>query len=248
MIQTRSQQGRRTPRFLGGFKSCFLLAGFLVLLCGGTFTVFLAAWDWSLTSVQMIVFVNDADAIDTSECTWSGSQQFRVTNPDVEARFRVLAFETGPKLVALINVRDAVAILPTSVELRLLNKHIDGIQQQIAMTPIKISPLTKISPKGHVQSWSQDFRLLEDLRELPDRGLYLQWKMKYQDGHGEIRDLSITIPLRKEEITIPSSIVRTQGAAVPETRELSVRFARLKSPTDHGVPVRRWSILFRVAS
>lgn len=89
---------RRVLVFLAVVTSCFVLAAIL----------FLAAWDWSLTSAKMTVFVNDVKNVDGAECVWSGSQHFHVTIPEARAQFRIMIFDESEQvLTALIDAREA---------------------------------------------------------------------------------------------------------------------------------------------
>lgn len=169
--------------------------------------LFLAAWDWSLTTERMTVLVNDVDHVGEAECEWSGSQYFDVNLREVAARFRVMLFKSEQKMNALIHAREAAQLETDSIELRLIYKDASGNDRDIPLAP-RHPTLTKQSGDGQVRSWFQDFTIGENLTELTEGSFRLLLIMDYQDAQGKLQHLSLTIPLRKEEIVVPSSIVQ----------------------------------------
>jgi len=169
--------------------------------------LFLAAWRWSLTNETMTVFVNDVDNADEAECVWTGSQHFDVTLPEATARFRVMLCKPEHRMSAFIDARKAQTLRTDSIKLRLVYKRVDGSAEVIPVTPMGAS-VTEHSVDGSVRSWLQDFRIIRDLKDAPEGTVSLWWSMGYRDAGGEIRKISVTIPLRKKEITVPGSIVR----------------------------------------
>jgi len=169
--------------------------------------LFLDAWGWSLTTEKMTVFVSNVEEVDGAKCIWSGSQHFEVVTPEARAQFRVMAFKSEQEMSAWIAVSGAEEVKADSIQLRLVYKHADGNLEEIPMTPLR-TPLTEQSENGGVRSWWRYFRISGDLKILPTGSVRLQWSMDYKDSNGELKNMSITVPLRREEITIPSSIVR----------------------------------------
>jgi len=194
-------------------QSCLIPAAVLVILVliivVGLPMTLRTFWGGSLTSVKATVFVNDVDQVGEADCEWSGGQQFIVTLPDVRAIFRVVVWDSGQQqLSALIEVRDATEIFPETLQLRMFHQRDDTESTEILVAQSRQDPLTRSSADGRVQSWLQDFPVADDLNGLPEGGLRLQWTMAYRDARGETHNISITIPLRKKEITVSSSIVQ----------------------------------------
>lgn len=156
---------------------------------------------------DMTVFVNDVEGVDGAVCTWSGSQHFDVTLPAVSARFYILAFEQQGEITGLIEAKEAEGLQPESIDLQLVYMHADGNIEQIRLTPVG-APIIEHLPSGSVRLWFRRFQISKQLAELPEGSMNLIWKMEYRDANGEARNLSITVPLRKEEITVPSAIVK----------------------------------------
>lgn len=191
---------RRFAIFLAAFLAFFsavALFGFLALL---------ARWDWSLTTDEVTVFVNDVENVDDAVCAWSGSQHFDVMHDAARARFYILAFESEVTMSALIDTREAEELLTESIDLRLIRKRADGSAEEVPVVPIRPTRIEHTA-EGGVRSWSQEFRISEDLEELSRGSISLLWSMDYRDANGQNQTLSITVPLRSEKITSPSSIV-----------------------------------------
>ena len=163
--------------------------------------------DWSLTTDTMIVFVCDTSGLDGEECSWSGSQHFDIVVKEVRARIRVMVFDNEQILSVLVDAVDASQIEPDSIAIRLTGKDSDGNERDIHLVQRFPTAQIETAADGSVQSWFQQFQIVEDLLVLPDGGLGLNWSMNYRDTNGQVIPLSITVPLRRERITVPSSIV-----------------------------------------
>jgi hypothetical protein len=170
---------------------------------------FLAAWDWSLTTAEVTVFVNAVEAVDGAVCTWPGSQQFDVTLDAVNAQFGIMQFKSERVLTVLIEAKDAEELQAESINVQLVYQHADGTSEQIHIVP-KGAALVIHAANGKVTRWSRHFQITEDMEELPEGSIRLLWSMDYRDANGEVKNLSITVPLRREEITSPSSIIRLE--------------------------------------
>lgn len=193
------------------------------------FLALLARWDWSLTTDEVTVFVNDVENVDDAVCTWSGNQSFDVTHDAARAIFYILAFESEVTMSALIDTREAEELLTESIDLRLVRKRADGNAEEVRIVPIRPTRIEHTS-EGGVRSWSQEFRISEDLEKLSRGSISLLWSMDYRDVNGEIQTLSITVPLRREEIISPSSIVRSDPS-LPVRRRVGVGHA-VRDSTD----------------
>ena len=165
-------------------------------------------WRWSLTTDTMSVFVCDTDELDGGKCLWSGTQHFEIILPNVRAQFRVMLFSTAQVLVAIVETEDGVQIEPNSVEIRLTSRDFGGNTREIHLTPTR-TPGVYTFADGSIESWHHRFSINEDLLELPKDGLSLIWSLKYRNIDGQLVPVSITIPLRRETISIPSSFVRS---------------------------------------
>jgi|GEM_PF-4050408 len=170
--------------------------------------------DWSLTTDTMIVFVCDTSGLDGEECSWSGSQHFDIVVKEVRARIRVMVFDDEQILSVLVDAADAAQIEPNSVAIRLTGKDSDGNERDIHLVQKRQTAQIETAADGTVQSWFQQFQIDEDLLVLPEGGLGLNWSMKYRDTKGQMIPLSITVPLRRERITVPSSIVSSDSNQV----------------------------------
>ena len=122
--------------FLAGALLCVFVAAIL-------FVALLARFDWSLTTADMTVFVNDVENVDDAVCSWSGSQYFDVTHRAARARFYVMVFdESEGELAALINAREAEGLQVESIELRLICERAGGASEEVPLVPIR-SPRTE---------------------------------------------------------------------------------------------------------
>ena len=162
----------------------------------------------------MIVFVCDSAGLDGAECSWSGSQHFDIVLKEVRAKSRVMVFDNEQILSVLVDAVGAVQIEPDSVAIRLTGKDSDGNERDIHLVQRWQTAQIETAADGTVQSWFQKFQIDEDLLVLPEGGLGLNWSMKYRDTNGQMIPLSITVPLRRERITVPSSIVSSDSNQV----------------------------------
>lgn len=163
---------------------------------------------WSLTTDRMTVFVCDSSGLEGTECSWSGSQQFVINHKDVRAKIRVMVFDNEQILSVLIQAVEASQIESDSIAIHLTGKDSDGNNRDIHLVQRLPTALSKMDKNGSIQSWFQEFQIVEDLLVLTEGTLALNWSMKYHESNDHVKTLSVTIPLRRETITIPSSIVK----------------------------------------
>jgi hypothetical protein len=176
--------------------------------------LFLAAWDWSLTTAKVTVLVNDVDSVDGANCVWHGRQYFDVIFEGMNARINIVSFKTEPNMYlmgTLIKFGNAEQPEIDSITFRLIYTDAQGQDRDVRMTPKMHAPRIHRYENEQVRMWSQQYRISKDLAKLTEKQLRLVWSMEYRDANGDMKEMSITVPLRKEEITSPSSIVRLEA-------------------------------------
>lgn len=203
-------------------------------------------WDGSLTTQRMTVFVNGLDHVDGAKCVWSGSQFFDITTDGVTARFRVIASKADRIMTALIDAREAERLVTESIVIRLIERKANGDEHDVLRTGATSlrAPLLEHSDDGRVRSWFQEFRIAEDFTKAPDGSIRLLWSMDYRDAAGEIKHLSVSVPLRKEEITVRSSIV-TNGEWGNQRDQESDKGTGPLLKVEHQKPPKRFRTVIR---
>jgi len=166
----------------------------------------------SLTRQQITVWVNDVEHVDGAIAKWGGSQYFDIITRQITARIRIIPYNTEgyPYLMtALVKaVNPGTSLIVDSIQFRLVYADSKHQTIDIRLSPRNDPPLIENSKSGQVKVWSQFLWITEDLSQFPDRSMELTWSMDYRDGDGEIKHLSVTVPLRKVDVIIPTSLVR----------------------------------------